>query len=343
MHENLLHICQDIRSNGNDEEESNNDVPHDIHVKRMLVSKVTPKIGLSKYLALTMDKHARDADSYEKEACLIVLQILKGLEHLAQHGLMVESIDTGLVLLSDIQRGVLSPNYSNNNSEVLGCPIAMYLALPGSVKSQAKDQSSSESPESRSKVESESVELSNTESSKDMQAKKTAENNDVKEARLTAEQSKELIALIFDVFHASHLLDDGLEEDNKSILEVPKLPVKSMYSELLQVVIERLFHNASTSITRLIKEFQIIAFCPMLMQEHSLSELNLVWNKWRTRRCVDMVTDILKKYSLISLASGLASGGTNNMGLARNCVLECQFLSNVTAEEIAEIVSETAK
>ena len=368
MHENLLHICQDIRCNGNSQEENSDEVPHDIHVKRMLVSKVTPRMGLAKYLSLTMDRHARDPDSYEKEACLIILQILKGLGHLGKHGLMVDSIDSESILLSDVHRGVLSPTFNsktnnNNDSEVLGCPIAMYLALPGLLKKcqgtklRDGDENSnvkSTVPTNDSKLESESnqtvvetiEELGTTvkkavdgmsQSNLSCQAVQTSEEINV---QLGKEHSKQLVSLIFDVFHASHLLDDGLEDGEKSIDEALLLPVRSLYSNRIQRVVEKLLSSDSVSVQELVREFQVISFCPLFVENIDREELLIMLNKWRNRRCVDMVTDILKKYSLISLASGLASGGTNSMGLARNCVLECQFLSRVTAQDIATIVSE---
>ena len=360
MHENLLHICQDIRHNGNNDEDNSDEVPHDIHVKRMLVSKVTPKMSLAKYLALTMDKHSKDPDSYEKEASLIILQILKGLGYLGSHGLMVDSIASESVLLSDIHRGVLSPNFNNNNNnnEVLGCPIAMYLALPGLLKrsQEVRGQGDSESSDVGSKGEGDNNMVSendrklldaeervadsvgNNTKSEIASSNQVVESDEKTNVKLDKEHCRELISLIFDVFHASHLLDDSLEEGGKSINEVPMLPVKSVYSDRLQRVIDKLFHSEAIGVEELIRELQVISFCPFLMEKIEREELLIFLSKWRNRRCVDMVTDILKKYSLISLASGLASGGTNSMGLARSCVLECQFLSSVTALEIVDIM-----
>ena len=363
MHENLLHICQDIHHNANTDEENSDEVPHDIHVKRMLVSKVTPKMSLNKYLALTMDRHARDPESYEKEACLLILQILKGLGHLGKHGLIVDSIDSESVLLSDIHRGVLSPNFSNNsnnnnNSEVLGCPIAMYLALPGLLASsqEARCQAADENSNTEQKADSNDIKVSKSSKevpdaekeiveldSKSAETGKalsdySVQGKEKKNSELNRDHSRQLVSLIFHVFHASHLLGDDLEEGSKSMDEVPMLPVKSMYSDRLQGIVDKLFRNESTGIADLIRELQIVSFCPLFMENFAREELLVVLNKWRNRRCVDMVTDILKKYSLISLASGLASGGTNSMGLARNCVLECQFLSSVTAQEIANFI-----
>lgn len=346
MHENLLHICQDIRRNGEDDEESSDEVPRDIHVKRMLVSKVTPKMSLSKYLALTMDKHGRDPDGYEKEACLILLQILKGLGHLGSHGLMVQNIDSESVLLSDMHRGVMSPNLSdhlNNNVEVLGCPIAMYLALPGFLEGLTKVKGEECNKGEEAKGDSSSISRSDTTPLESADQKSNVKSfagiDGIAKTKLSKERCKELIVLIFDIFHASHLLDDGIDSGIKSMpLEMPKIPVKSVYSSRLQEVIDELLNCETVSIHRLIRKFQVLSFCPFLMEQRNRDEIHLVWNKWRNRRCVDMVTDILKKYSLISLASGLASGGTNSMGLARNCVLECQFLSNVSAEELTAIL-----
>ena len=320
----------------------------------MLVSKVTPKMVLTKYLALTMDKHARDPESYEKEACLIILQILKGLSHLAQHGLMVDNIESESVLLSDIHRGVLSPNFNNNNNnnEVLGCPIAMYLALPGLLKRNDEVKGQDGGSNLGSKVEGDAGKVSEIEERPDDSGERLDKTEDSSgkcsddsgvsfekaAKKLDKENSKELISLIFDIFHASHLLDDGLEEGSKSIVEVPKLPLKSVYSDRMQKVIDKLFDKESISLEELVKDMQVISFCPLFMDNFDREELLVLLNKWRNKRCVDMVTDILKKYSLISLASGLAMGGTNSMGLARNCVLECQFLSNVTAQDIVGIM-----
>ena len=368
MHENLLHVCQDIRRNGSSQEENSDEVPHDIHVKRMLVSKVTPRMGLAKYLSLTMDRHARDPENYEKEACLIILQILKGLGHLGKHGLMVDSIDSESILLSDVHRGVLSPNFdnktnNNNYSEVLGCPIAMYLALPGFLKKcqgtkpcdggensnltstvpahdngleSQSNQSVGEPAEGLGTTVKEAVDGMNQSDLPDP-AVGTSEKISVK---LSRDHSRQLVGLIFDVFHASHLLDDGIEDGDKPLNEAPLLPVRSLYSNRLQRVVEKLLHDDSVGVDELVREFQVISFCPLFVENIDREELLIMLSKWRNRRCVDMVTDILKKYSLISLASGLASGGTNSMGLARNCVLECQFLSSVTAQDIASIVSE---
>ncbi|XP_065063735.1 uncharacterized protein LOC135690187 [Rhopilema esculentum] len=358
-HENLLHICQDIVRSRDDDEGATDEVPHDIHVNRMLVSKCTPRMGLSKYLAMTMDKHARDPERFEKEACLILLQVLKGLCHLGRSGVMVDSISCESILLTEVNKGVLSPNFvNNNNGEVLGCPTVMFVALPGLMKNildngtrekasigvQSKDESCTDGLKDNSEV-SRSKDKSDIQSSKDNIGSNEACDscNDGKQVKLDAVLCREFVNLIFEVFHASHLLNDdfSLEEEEKDLLEVPKLPVKSQYSQRLQPVIDRLSSPNSEfiSIERLIKEFQVIAFCPVLMGRVEQEELILLLDKWRNRRCVDMVSDILKKHSLISLASGLASGGTNSMGLARNCVLECQFLGDAITEEIASIVS----
>ena len=340
-----------------DDEGATDEVPHDIHVNRMLVSKCTPRMGLSKYLAMTMDKHARDPETFEKEACLILLQVLKGLCHLGRSGVMVDSISCESILLTDVNKGVLSSNYvNNNNGEVLGCPTVMYVALPGLMKNilgndtkekigvQSKDERCTDGSKDSSEV-SRSKDKSDIQSLKDNIGSNEAcdSRRDNKEVELDAVLCREFVNLVFEVFHASHLLNDdfNLEEKEKDLLEVPKLPVKSQYSQRLQPLIDRLSspYSEFISIENLLKQFQVIAFCPVLMGCVEKEELILLLDKWRNRRCVDMVSDILKKHSLISLASGLASGGTNSMGLARNCVLECQFLGDAKTAEIASIVS----
>ena len=343
----------------------------------------------------------RDAESYEREACLILLQLLKGLGHLRENGVMLEGIDCETVLLADVYSGVLSPNYVNNNNEeeeeALSCPNAMCLAMPGLVKNciEVKSQDSKcqedqteldtdDKPKinevHRSTVGVKGEGMSNDgvkgeerstngvncdsglrdglQSEENSLVEKVqvhvgahssptqSEKEQAAKLPLSKELSRELCGLIFDLFHSPHNLDGDLPianrtSDNGSNLNAPKIPVRSQYSQRLQLVVDNLClaKDDGTDINKLIDYLQVISFCPVLIDDVDDNELILLLDKWRNRRCVDMVTDILKKYSLISLAQGLASGGKENMGLARNCVLECQFLSSMTTEEIRDIVS----
>ena len=343
----------------------------------------------------------RDAESYEREACLILLQLLKGLGHLRENGVMLEGIDCETVLLADVYSGVLSPSYVNNNNneeeEALSCPNAMCLAMPGLVKNcvEVNNQDSkcqegltevdtddkpkmTEGHGSTDGVKGEGMsndEVKGEERSTDgvkcdsglrnglqnegnssvekVQVHVSAHSspNETKKEQttklpLSQELSRELCGLIFDLFHSPQNLDGDLPIASRtscdgSNLNAPKMPVRSQYSQRLQLVVDDLYlaKGDGTDINKLIDYLQVISFCPVLIDDVDDNELILLLDKWRNRRCVDMVTDILKKYSLISLAQGLASGGKENMGLARNCVLECRFLSNMTTEEIRDIVS----
>lgn len=348
----------------------------------MLVSKCTPRMTLAKYLSLTMDKHARDPESYEREACLILLQLLKGLGHLRENGVMLEGIDCETVLLADVYSGVLSPNYINNNNEeddALSCPNAMCLAMPGLVKNcvGAKNQDSkcqkgqsevemNEGHMSTDGVKGEERSTAGVKGDSGLSSRLQSEVNSLVEKvqvhvsahsssderekeqttklLLSQEISRELCALIFDLFHSPQNLEGDLPVANRTSgneSSLPRMPVRSQYSQRLQLVIDHLCitKDDGCDIFKLIDYLQVISFCPVLVDDVDDNELILLLDKWRNRRCVDMVTDILKKYSLISLAQGLASGGKENMGLARNCVLECQFLSSMSTEGMRDIVS----
>eukprot|EP00794_Sanderia_malayensis_P002458 gene2458-2831_t len=430
-HEHLLHICKDISSeNRTAEDVSKTGVPQDIHVKRMLISKTTPRMSLSKYLSSNLDAHDRDPEGYENEACLILLQILKGLRHLLERNCYIEDLNCDVVLLTDMKKGEFV-DVGGGRERGKSCPTVLCLALPhllktcADVKGQGQEVKSQslnvkgqisdlQSPQElmanrnadgdgNAKVKSHyseiailspdvkaqtgeigvlqlaadclgSVSTGARSQSKCNEAMEVKVHESIEERKVSdedlgqngttqvahccsdtreipADLKKNLIELIFELFHSSLHVGKMTALDNCSgdgginyATTAPELPVKSIYSKRMQFVVDKLLttlnerpESAATqstaTIEQLVKYLELIAFCPPLATE-SISEerAELLIRKWRNRRCVEIVTGILKKCSLVALANGLASragfGGKGHMGLSRDCVLECQFLAN---------------
>ena len=432
-HENLLHICRDIERNQSSGATKNGEpVTPDIHVDRMLLSKCAPKITLSKYLSSTLDKHNKDAESYEREACFILLQIFKGLEHLSKRGYCITDIDCDSVLLADVRRGVLTSSGVNNNNseEQRSCPTALCLALPGlltkleEVKSHSstevkdrlsstevkshlsagvKDRLSSTEVKSHSSAEVEGLvstevrdRLSSTEvksqlsnevkaqfpevesndlvaevkghSSAEVKDDLSAEdgkghsldkvnkaienygdNNLEKEGELKPNRPvymkhlskdflKNISVLVQQLFHCSEDEDVTFDSYQGQSPNYPTLPAKSIYSRRLQLLVKRLLTSDNLDLGYLVKLMEVVIFCPVQVDHISEEHVAVLLQKWRNRRCVDIVTDILRKYSLISLANGLAFGGKDKKGLSRDTVLECQFLAHANMAEMENIL-----
>ena len=314
-HENLLHFCKDIKRTKSDDCESEKGVPLEIQLNRMLISKASPKITLSKYIALTSDKHEKYPDVFEQEACLIFLQILKGLEYLLSKGIEIQSVDSNSIFLRNVYKGVLHQETSINipghderikkssdtmrNSRCNDCPTVLVASLPGLAESAEADQL------------------------------------DALEEKLLYESG----CVLFELFHSTQHVNLRENRKLRNYDQLPRLPIRTNEHQALQIVADYLLCSkpGHHTLRQTIQFLEVVAFCPNEVYNIPEQQLDVLVSKWRNRRCVDIVTSILKRVSLVALASSLASGGKDNMGLTRDVILECQFLAGVSLEDIVNV------
>ena len=136
--------------------------------------------------------------------------------------------------------------------------------------------------------------------------------------------------LVLDLLHCPY--DDVIAEEM-----VVEVPVESSYSRHLQHVVDRMLEGGGlTSVESVV---EMVLFGPSDLGVDGEDETLGLINKWHSRRCVDMVTQILKRAPLVMLCTSQ----TNEQHLDKmkdvdqEVLLECEFLSNVTAQDIYRV------
>ena len=255
---------------------------------------------LNKYIGLTLEKHARYPEIYEREAAMMLLQVVKGIQNLHTNNATITSIDSENVFI--LNNGepsvVLSPRRVPNK-----CPSVAVSVLPGLGDSF---HSSSETD------------------------------------AITSICHK-LAFLLFELLHSPYQdeLSDAVDM-SMLLATLPDLTIKSIYSRYLQYVINLLLGTSShtkKSLEDLQIILEIILFGPSDISEHSEEETIILINKWHNRRCVDMVTHILKEAPLIMLcASGPSAQDIEKIkSVDQEILLECEFLSYVSSADIYRV------
>lgn len=254
---------------------------------------------LSKYISLTLEKHGRYPEIYEREVAMIMLQVVKGIQMLHSNDARVSSIesDNVFILNNGEPSVVLSPRREPNR-----CPAVAVAVLPGL-------------GDCFQKTETDAV----------------------------TSICHQLTFLLFELLHSPYQdeLSDAVDM-SMLVATLPDLTIKSIYSRYLQYVINVLLGTSShtaKSLDDLQLILEIILFGPSDLSDHSEEETVVLINKWHNRRCVDMVTHILKEAPLIMLcASGPSAQDIDKIkNVDQEILLECEFLSYVSAADIYRV------
>lgn len=298
LHRNCLHICHTIEQKY--ASPIQDCIPKAIQIEYVYISPQTPKMSLSKYTSVTLEKHARYPEMFERETAMILLQIVKSIEHYYRNDVILDSVDSDniFILNSGDDSVTLSPRRGPNK-----CPTVVLATLEGLGES--------------------------------------SENNEEGPLKNICYQ---LAFLLLDLLHSP--FHDELREaaDITMLLEtLPDLTIKSTYSRYLQYVINLLL-SSECHRTKTLQELKVILgvilFGPAEICDHAEDDAVILINKWHNRRCVDMVTHILKEAPLIMYyaSGGNVSSDTDNLkSIDQEIILECEFLSEVAPIEIYRI------
>lgn len=274
-------------------------LPKAIQFDCVYISPQIPNMALSRYISLTLEKHARYPEIYEREIALIALQVVKGVQYLQQNGVALTSLGTEniFVLKNGDQSVVLSPRRTPNK-----CPAVAIAVLPGLGNGVEKIQ-----------------------------------NNQ------TTSVCHQLAFILFELLHSPYH-DELRDATDFSMLlaTLPDLTIKSIYSRYFQYITNLLLesethNNRSLDDLRLVLE--VLLFGPTDICDHEEDDAVSLINKWLNRRCVDVVTHILKEASLnMSCMVGTTSSDVEKIkSVDQEVLLECEFLSAVTPHDIYRI------
>ncbi|XP_065673303.1 uncharacterized protein LOC100200608 isoform X7 [Hydra vulgaris] len=125
LHPNCLHVCHKIVQKHATPQDG---IPKTIQINSVYISPMIPKMTLSKYVSLTLEKHTLIPEAYERETAMILLQTVKGLQHLYKNNLQISSINCENIFILDTGEHsvVLSPRKKPNR-----CPSIIVGELPG--------------------------------------------------------------------------------------------------------------------------------------------------------------------------------------------------------------------
>lgn len=257
---------------------------------------------LSRYISSCVDKHARYPEIYERESALILLQIVKGIIHLVQKHAPLKSISAENIFLLDTSVEPTLP-LSPMQRKIPKCPSVVVACLP------------------TTKLGNETT---------------TSITN----------LCQQIAFLLYELLHSP------FEEELKLIVNspmlfatLPDLSIKSIYSRYLQSIIDKLLgtpQHTVNSLDELRLTLEIILFGPSDICDHEEKEALELIKKWHNRRCVDMVSFILKEAPLIMLCAS-DHHGEEVEKLKRNdqeIFLECEFLSSILPNDIYRVSKE---
>ena len=297
LHRNCLHACHIMQQDYSAPFQDG--IPKSIQIDCVYISTQCPKMTLSKYISLTLEKHARYPEIYEREAAMMLLQVVKGIQNLHANNAHVSSVesDNVFILNNGEPSVVLSPRREPNR-----CPSLAVSVLPGIGDCFQKTETDA---------------ITNI--------------------------CHQLAFLLFELMHSPYQdeLSDAIDM-SMLLATLPDLTIKSIYSRYLQYVINLLLGTSSHT-TKSLEDLQIILeiilFGPSDISEHSEEETIILINKWHNRRCVDMVTHILKEAPLIMLcASGPSAQDIEKIkNVDQEILLECEFLSYVCPADIYRV------
>ena len=260
---------------------------------------------LSKYVSSTIEKHTRYPEIYERETALILLQVVKGVIHLVRKRAPIKTINSENIFI--LNTGGTDPTaVISPTRQSPKCPSVIVGCLPG--------------------IGDQSVSTSSTD--------------------VVTNLCHQIAFLLYELLHSP------FEEELKLIVNspmlfttLPDLTIKSIYSRYLQSIIDKLLgtpQHTINSLDELRLTLEVILFGPSDICDHEEKEaLNLI-KKWHNRRCVDMVTYILKEAPLIMLCASEHHGQEVEKikRVDQEILLECEFLSTIMPADIYRVSKE---
>ncbi|XP_066924742.1 serine-rich adhesin for platelets-like isoform X2 [Clytia hemisphaerica] len=303
LHRNCLHICHVIEPTS--PTPTNEQPSKSIESNRAFISTQLPKMPLSKYVSSTIEKHTRYPEIYERETALILLQVVKGVLHLVRKRAPIKTVNAENIFI--LNTGGSDPTaVISPTQQSPKCPSVVVGCLPG--------------------IGDQSVSTSSTD--------------------VITNLCHQMAFLLYELLHSS------FEEELKLIVNspmlfttLPDLTIKSIYSRYLQSIIDKLLgtpQHTINSLDELRLTLEVILFGPTDICDHEEKEALDLIKKWHNRRCVDMVTYILKEAPLIMLCASEHHGQEVEKikRVDQEILLECEFLSSIMPVDIYRVSKE---
>ena len=312
LHRNCLHICHTIEpslkrpSTTPADAEQKPPPPSAIQTNRAFISTQSPKMTLSRYISSCSEKHVRYPEIYERETALILLQIVKGVTHLVRKRAPLRNVNAENIFLLNTSAEPTLP-LSPMQRQIPKCPSVVVACLPTTIGGEPTTSTTTTT-------------ITNL--------------------------CQQIAFLLYELLHSP------FEEELKLIVNspmlfatLPDLSIKSIYSRYLQSIIDKLLgtpQHSVNSLDELCLTLEIILFGPSDICDHEEKEALALIKKWHNRRCVDMVTYILKEAPLIMLCASDHHGEEVEKlkRVDQEILLECEFLSNILPKDIYRVSKE---
>ncbi|XP_030084083.2 inactive tyrosine-protein kinase PEAK1 isoform X1 [Serinus canaria] len=281
----------------------------------VVITREVPQLTVADFVRDSAPRHSKSPDLYERQVCLLLLQLCLGLEHLKPYhithcDLRLENL---LLVHSRPGGGPLSPEATEPNPNT-ACPARLIV----SNFSQAKQKSHMVDPEvlrDQSRLAPEII---------------------------TATQYKKCDEfqtgiLIYEMLHLPNPFDENpeLKEKEYTCADLPKIPCRSLYSQGLQQLASCLL-NPNPSERILISEAKGILQCLLWgPREDLFHALSTSSNPSRRDAILQNWLDIKRTLLMIKFAE---------KSLERDCgiILEdwlcCQYLAFATTDSLHRIV-----
>ncbi|XP_053810565.1 inactive tyrosine-protein kinase PEAK1 isoform X1 [Vidua chalybeata] len=281
----------------------------------VVITREVPQLTVADFVRESAPRHSKSPDLYERQVCLLLLQLCLGLEHLKPYHITHCDLRLENLLLVHSRPGgsALSPEATEPNPNT-ACPARLIV----SNFSQAKQKSHMVDPEvlrDQSRLAPEII---------------------------TATQYKKCDEfqtgiLIYEMLHLPNPFDENpeLKEKEYTCADLPKIPCRSLYSQGLQQLASCLL-NPNPSERILISEAKGILQCLLWgPREDLFHALSTSSNPSRRDAILQNWLDIKRTLLMIKFAE---------KSLERDCgiILEdwlcCQYLAFATTDSLHRIV-----
>ncbi|XP_005051594.1 PREDICTED: pseudopodium-enriched atypical kinase 1 isoform X2 [Ficedula albicollis] len=281
----------------------------------VVITREVPRLTVADFVRESAPRHAKSPDLYERQVCLLLLQLCLGLEHLKPYHITHCDLRLENLLLVHSRPGGSAPSpEATEPSPGTACPARLIV----SNFSQAKQKSHMVDPEvlrDQSRLAPEII---------------------------TATQYKKCDEfqtgiLIYEMLHLPNPFDENpeLKEKEYTCADLPKIPCRSLYSQGLQQLASCLL-NPNPSERILISEAKGILQCLLWgPREDLFHALSTSSNPSRRDAILQNWLDIKRTLLMIKFAE---------KSLERDCgiILEdwlcCQYLAFATTDSLHRIV-----
>ncbi|XP_064244747.1 inactive tyrosine-protein kinase PEAK1 isoform X2 [Passer domesticus] len=303
------------QKNGESAEASRGDSPGRPRSRVVVITREVPQLTVADFVRESAPRHSKSPDLYERQVCLLLLQLCLGLEHLKPYHITHCDLRLENLLLVHSRAGgsPLSPEATEPNPNT-ACPARLIV----SNFSQAKQKSHMVDPEvlrDQSRLAPEII---------------------------TATQYKKCDEfqtgiLIYEMLHLPNPFDENpeLKEKEYTCADLPKIPCRSLYSQGLQQLASCLL-NPNPSERILISEAKGILQCLLWgPREDLFHALSTSSNPSRRDAILQNWLDIKRTLLMIKFAE---KSFERDCGIILEDWLCCQYLAFATTDSLHRIV-----